>query len=263
MQLVEASWLEGQLASTVPDLVLVDPRLRVRYTSGHLEKAVHVPMRKIFGETGSLLPDEHLAAWLGSLGIGTDRPAVLYDQHGGGGAQAGAMMAWLLQYLGHPDVRFLRIPFEQWQAEGREIFYRPVVAEPSTFVAQPRLELRSQWNDVEALDRGLDILDTRSEAEFAGAEVAAPDDLPGHIPQAKNIPWLKFVSGSGSLFRAPEELRALLERAGLSGRRMVTYCRSGPRAAVAFIALQQAGYEVSLYDGSLADWSRRGRPLAV
>jgi 3-mercaptopyruvate sulfurtransferase SseA len=42
--------------------------------------------------------------------------------------------------------------------------------------------------------------------------------------------------------------------------RIVTYCRSGPRAALGYLALKELGYEVRLFDGSYAEWSSNGLP---
>lgn len=252
VQLVEASSLARELASDA--FRLVDPRLRVRYLSGHLRNAVHVPLRKAFDADLRLLPDDRLAEWLGRSGVPSDEPVVLYDGYDG---QSGAMLAWILEYLGHRDVRFLRCPFERWAAQGRELFYRPVTAEPAQFEAQPRPELRATWRDLAGAATQSNVLDTRSREEFSGEE-ALGDDPPGRIPGATNIPWLEFVSQGDDLFRPDAELRPLLRAAGIDpARRTIAYCRSGPRAAVAAIALQQLGLEVSLYDGSFLDWSQR------
>lgn len=266
IQFVEASWLADQLALPSREILILDPRLRVRYTSGHLKDAVHMPMKKAFDSQGRLLSDERLARWLGSCGVTTERTLVLYDQFGGGGPQAGSMMAWVLQYLGHPDVRFLRVPFERWKADGRDVFYRPVNPEPATFKANPRSELRTFSDDLaqDSSSSSVNIIDTRGEDEYTGAHVATPDDLPGHIPGARNIPWMRLVSEDNGLFLSEEKIRDLLQEANLApDRKTITYCRAGPRAAVALIALQQLGSEVSLYDGSFADWSRRDKPREI
>ena len=62
--------------------------------------------------------------------------------------------------------------------------------------------------------------------------------------------------------RAPRaEIERMLADAGLApGDRIVAYCRSGPRAALGYLALREAGYDVQLFDGSWAEWSRLGLP---
>ena len=252
IRLVAGEWLARELGSD--EFTLVDPRLRVRYLSGHAAGAIHVQMRKLFGEDGRLLPDETLADWLGGLGVGTDRPVVIYDQYD---AQGGATVAWTLAYLGHPDVRILSVPFDAWVAGGQELFYRPVVAEPAVFELAPRPELRSSAETALATE-GARLLDTRSAQEFSGEE-AVGDDRPGHIPGASHLSWLSFVRDEpGGLLLAEDKVVPLLEQAGITrDEQTIIYCRSAPRASVAYVALDQLGYRVSLYDGSFADWSAR------
>ncbi len=252
IRLVAGGWLARELDSDA--FTLVDPRLRVRYLSGHAAGAIHVPMRKIFGDDGRLLPDETLARWLGDLGVGTDRPVVLYDQYD---AQSGAMLAWALTYLGHPDVRLVNTPFDDWVADGQELFYRPVEAEPAVFELTPRSELRSTARDMLA-DGSVKLLDTRSAEEFSGEQVLG-DDRPGRIPGAIHLSWLSFIQKDGDeLFLPEDELVPLLAAAGITrDEPTIVYCRSATRASVACLALGQLGYRVSLYDGSFADWSAR------
>ncbi|MEE9277008.1 MAG: rhodanese-like domain-containing protein [Dehalococcoidia bacterium] len=245
---VEAFWLEDERNSS--SVQLVDPRRPVKYLQGHLRKAVNVPASAAFDADGRLRPEEQLAEWLGRSGVRSGAPVVLYDSYDG---QDGAMMAWLLEYLGHPDVRFLRTSFDQWTAEGRERFYRPVKAEAATFECSVRHELRASWRDL-AIDEPPDLLDVRSEEEYAGKDDSV--ERAGHIPGAKNIPWIRFVSKKGDLFTIDGEGRTMLRNAGFTPeRKAVVYCRRGPRAAVALLSMQQRGYDVTLYDGSFADWA--------
>jgi 3-mercaptopyruvate sulfurtransferase SseA len=52
----------------------------------------------------------------------------------------------------------------------------------------------------------------------------------------------------------------LLTGAGISGDQIVAYCRSGPPAAVGYLALKEAGFDVKLFDGSYAEWTAHGLP---
>jgi len=255
VELVGYDWLEERLGS--PGLQVADPRLRVRYTSGHIQGALHVPVAKAFGPGGALLPAEVLAAWFSRCGIATELPVLVYDQPDG---QAGATLAWLLEYLGHREVYFLNESFAQWASTGRQVFYRPISPEPAEFVVEVRPELRAGWSDV-AAGSGVDVVDARSEEEFRG-EVAVRDDPPGHIPKARNVPWLKLLDGAQRLFVAKDLSTGVFLEAGLArDRRAIVYCRSGPRAAVVTLLMRQAGFGASLYDGSWVDWARRGAPI--
>ena len=253
IELVDADWLERELAAPVGRLV--DARRPVKYLQGHIGGAINLPLGQIFDADGRLRPDEELAQWFGAAGVGTGMPVVVYDAYDG---QSGAMLAWLLDYLGHPDVRLLDHPFDRWAA-GHEIFYRPLTAPPAQFTLQPRSGLRVFAPDLAGADPPV-LLDTRSVEEFTGRQVT--EDRAGHIPGATHIRWTEFVTEGETLFASRAHVTALLAASGAQPgphprRRIVTYCRRGPRAAVALIALQRLGYEVSLYDGSFADWAAR------
>ena len=249
VRFVEPPWLERALAG--PSVLPVDPRRPMRYLQGHVRTAINVPVAHAFDADGRLLPNDQLARWLGNSGIQHETALVLYDDYDG---QNGAMLAWILTYLGHPDVRFLRQPFAEWKGEGRELFYRPVVAAATTFALQPRPELRASWREV-AADGPSTLLDVRSGAEYAGRDETT--GRRGHIPGAKHIPWLQFVQEGGALFAPSGEIAALLATIGAKADSgIVTYCRTGPRAAVAWLALHELGYHVRLFDGSFAEWAR-------
>ena len=63
---------------------------------------------------------------------------------------------------------------------------------------------------------------------------------------------------SSSLIR--NLLRERLAAAGITPRdSVVAYCRSGVRASLAYLSMQQAGYTVRLYDGSYAEWMDSGQ----
>src|SRR5207249_2921369 len=101
---------------------------------------------------------------------------------------------------------------DRWNAEGREVFYRPVSAQPATFLGQPRSELRATRHDVEATT--LQLLDVRSVEEFRGDDPSSA--RAGHIPGATNITWLDFVSRDETLFKDSEAVRELLKTSSLN-----------------------------------------------
>jgi thiosulfate/3-mercaptopyruvate sulfurtransferase len=229
----------------------------MRYLSGHVPHAISVPALKAFGPDGRLMPDRALADWLGGKGVARRGTVALYDDRDG---QCAGMLAWILAYLGHPHVAVMSTRFERWRKHGGELSYRPVEAAPVSFEAHAQPALRATWSDV--ADRaGRSLLDTRSPNEYQGEEVVG-DDPPGHIPGAVNLPWLS-LQGERDLVLPAAEIEARLREAGAGdGQEAFVYCRSGPRAAIAWLAMHLAGVTVRLYDGSLLDWvSRSDLPL--
>jgi thiosulfate/3-mercaptopyruvate sulfurtransferase len=238
---------------------VVDPRSRYRYLSSHIPTAISVPASGAFGSDGKLLSVDGLAQWLGRSGVSNQATVVLYGDADG---QALGMLSWVLVYLGHPDVAVLGTRFERWRDEGGELAYRPVAPTPTTFNANANPELRATWED--AASPGTQFLvDVRSPEEYRGERVVAQDP-PGHIPGALNLPWLSFVGEKTNLLVDPAHVASQLRGAGAERRQgIIVYGRSGcTRASVAWLAMQLAGRQVRMYDGSFLDWSQRdGLPI--
>jgi thiosulfate/3-mercaptopyruvate sulfurtransferase len=227
------------------------------YLRGHLKGAVSFPLRKLLLDPqGRLLPVEQIADSLGTVGLGNQEIPLVYDGYDG---RNGAMLAWALEYLGRADVRLMDSFFEKWVTEKREIFYRPVKPTPKKFTACVNPELRATLEEV-SFGSGMKLLDTRSRDEYTGKD--APSGRPGHIPGAVHISWLDFADGKDGLELSDEKLNQLLKAAKIGRRdRVVSYCHSGIRAALGYVALKKLGYDVRLYDGSYAEWASRGMPV--
>jgi 3-mercaptopyruvate sulfurtransferase SseA len=254
--LVTAQWVEERIHD--PSLLLLDPRRPMRYLQGHLQNAVNLPIYKAFDAEGTLLPDEHLQGWIGAAGLDHQTIPVIYDSFDG---QNGAMLAWLLEYLGCTDVHLLKIFYQRWVAEGHEVFYKPVAPICKTFTAPVRPQIRVA---IDALRResNLKLIDFRSREEYTGQ--LDRDGRPGHIPGAINIVWRDLLGPQQEVLASPEAIQQLVSAAGIQpGDRIVAYCRLGMRAALGYVALQQAGYDIRLYDRSYAEWARRGLPVEV
>jgi len=251
---VSADWVAARLDS--PDILLLDPRRPMKYLQGHLKNAVNLPVFRAFGVDGKLLPPDDLARWIGAAGLDEQKAPVLYDSPEG---QNGAMLAWILEYLGRTDVHMLDIFYERWVAEKREAFYKPVEATPKTFTTRVNPQIRVTLNDLRA-EPIVKLIDFRSKEEYTGERDM--DGKPGHLPGAVNIVWRDLVGQSQVVLGSKEKIEQLLTAAGIKRNdHIVAYCRSGPRASLGYLALRQCGYAVRLYDGSYAEWARSGLPV--
>ena len=250
---VTAQWIEQHIDA--PHILLLDPRRPMRYLQGHLKHAVNLPVYKAFDADAKLLPDVHLQRWIGAAGLDDQATPVIYDSFDG---QNGAMLVWLLEYFGRTDVHLLNIFFERWVAEGHEVFYKPVPAVSKTFTARVNPQMRVTIDDLRR-DSGLKLIDFRSREEYTGEQDR--DGQPGHIPGAVNIVWRDLVGPQQEVLASCENIQQLVGATGIQrDDRIVAYCRLGMRAALGYLALQQAGYDVRLYDRSYAEWARRGLP---
>jgi thiosulfate/3-mercaptopyruvate sulfurtransferase len=254
IKLVGAQWVAERIGS--PSFALVDPRRPMKYLSGHLPGAANLPAYRAFGDDGKLLDVAALGEWLGTGGLGDGTAPILYDSPQG---QNAAMVSWILEYLGAPEVYLLEVFFERWKAEGREVAYRPVGAKPRRFTVHPNPHVRATLDEVRA-NTTERLADFRSPEEFSGERDL--DGRPGHIPHAVNLVWRDLNGADDHLLAPREQLERLVTAAGIGrGQKVVAYCRSGPRAALGYLALSQLGYEVRLYDGSFAEWVRAGMPV--
>jgi thiosulfate/3-mercaptopyruvate sulfurtransferase len=87
-------------------------------------------------------------------------------------------------------------------------------------------------------------------------------DPPGHIAGAVNIVWREVASPPERLLAPREKLERMLADSGIArGDKVIAYCRSGPRASLGYLALRELGYDVRLFDGSYAEWTRAGYPV--
>jgi thiosulfate/3-mercaptopyruvate sulfurtransferase len=254
--LVSAQWMEQHIAAT--EILLLDPRRPMRYLQGHLKNAVNLPMYKAFDADARLLPDAQLQHWLGAAGLDDRTMPVIYDSYDG---QHGALLVWLLEYFGRTDVQVLNIFYDRWQAEGREVLYKPVTPVAKIFAARVNRHLRATIDDIR-VGSGCQLIDFRSREEYTGEQDR--DGKPGHIPQAVNIVWRDLVGPEQQVIAPPEKIDQLLSAAGIQrGDQLIGYCRAGLRAAVGYLALQQAGYDLRLYDRSYAEWARSGLPVEM
>jgi len=254
-RLVSTSWV-GERAGR-RGFVIIDPRRPMKYLSGHLPRAINLPAYLAFAADGGLLPPEQLASWIGRSGLGDDDVPIIYDSPEG---QNAAMIAWILEYLGRDNVHVMAAFFEYWKQEGREVLYRPVEGKAASFSWRENSSTRASLNEVRGA-HGVQLADFRSREEFIGERDL--DNYPGHIPGAVNVVWRNLANPPADLLKPSDELTRLIESAGLQkDRPVVAYCRSGPRAALGYLALRQLGYDVRLFDGSWAQWARARLPAA-
>lgn len=255
-RLVSTAWVNERLNQQ--GFALIDPRRPMKYLSGHLPGAINLPVYKAFGADGALLPPNQLAAWIGDSGISDQVTPIIYDSPEG---QNAAMAAWILEYLGGGEVHVMGALYEQWKLEGREVLYRPVESRKTTFTWHEQPALRATLEEAREA-RGIQFADFRSAEEFSGERDL--DSHPGHIPGAINIVWRELAKPPTDLVRSADELRRLLTQAGLNENQpVIAYCRSGPRAALGYLALKQLGYEVRLFDGSWMQWARAKLPAEL
>jgi thiosulfate/3-mercaptopyruvate sulfurtransferase len=168
----------------------------------------------------------------------------------------------MFRAFGHEKVALLDGGFVKWRAGQRAIESGPVSPAPALFQARfnPAM-VRSMEQVLAVINQNSDaqILDARSQGRF---DATAPEPRPGmrggHMPGALNLPYDRLLSDDGT-FRSVTELQNLFEQAGLqAGKPVITSCGSGISAATLLMGLHLLGRgDISLYDGSWAEWGSR------
>jgi thiosulfate/3-mercaptopyruvate sulfurtransferase len=198
------------------------------------------------------------------LGIADGMTIVVYD---GAGLFAAPRVWWMLRVFGARDVHILDGGMPKWRSENRPVEAGPVQRAKAIFTTRFDAGAVADLGGVrKALETGAaQVIDARPAERFTGA---APEIRPGissgHMPGALNAPSSSLLD-KGRL-RPPEELAALLDRAGLDrSRPVITSCGSGVSAAIISLALDELGSPAkALYDGSWTEWaSTEGNPIAT
>ncbi|HEV2906859.1 MAG TPA: sulfurtransferase, partial [Actinomycetota bacterium] len=208
-----------------------------------------------------------LSALLQQSGVGPETTVVLY---GGNNNWFASYAYWLLKYLGFDNMKLLNGGRKKWELESRALVQEvPSFSKTSFELTEgPRKELRALRDEVLTGVGSVAFVDVRSPEEYRG-EKLAPDHLPqeqaqvpGHIPGAKNVTWLKAANEDGT-FKTPEELQTLYQGEGIDGSTdTIAYCRIGERSSHTwFVLTELLGYpNVKNYDGS---WTEYGSLVGV
>jgi thiosulfate/3-mercaptopyruvate sulfurtransferase len=275
--LISVAELAGRLDD--PRVRIADVRWRLGkpdqgfadYQAGHLPRALYVDLDRDLAAAAPgpypqggrhPLPDPAtFARRMAEIGFGDDDTIVAYDDSGG---TIAARLWWMLDDLGFANVLMLDGGLTAWVAAGQPLSTDMPVPVPAT----AGLTLRTHWSrqiDREALASSLgeiELLDARAPERYRG-DVEPVDQVPGHIPSARNLPTTGNLAPDARFLPA-NALHSRLEMAGATGTNVVVSCGSGVTAAHTALAMRLAGLPAPLlYDGSYSDWSAADLPIAT
>jgi thiosulfate/3-mercaptopyruvate sulfurtransferase len=275
--LIDAATLSSRLER--PDLVLFDCRFDLANTSWgetefaaahipgaqylHLDRDLSAPITTTSGRHP--LPDPRaLALRLGSLGVDSNCQIVAYDQ--GSGAY-GARLWWLARWIGLEKVAVLDGGVAAWRAAGLPLESSVRIPRARTFAARPK---DAAWLGSDAMNEartrsGTLIVDARGAERFAGRNETL-DAVAGHVPGARNLPFLGNLGADGKFLPAEElQRRWSVFLGSVPASAVVAMCGSGVTACQNLLALEHAGFPgARLYAGSWSEWIRDpARPIAT
>lgn len=189
------------------------------------------------------------------LGIADGTAVIIYDRAMNMWA---ARLWWMLRTFGFDNAAVLNGGYTKWLAERKPVSADKHVHAPAQFHPRFRPDLIASRKDVLAATRADDIclINALDPDEFAGRP---PHRYarPGHIPSSVNIPFAKTADPDSQLFSEDENLEQMFNDVGAKkAKGIICYCGGGIAACSTALTLTRLGFEnVSVYDGSLAEWA--------
>lgn len=243
---------------------------RSRFEAGHVPGARHADLVAAFSEPGAPFrfarPDaERLQRALADLGVAVDDEIVVYDSDR---TLWAARLWWCIRAVGSHPVRVLDGGLRTWRAAGFPVATGPepeAAGPPSSRQAPPPAERPDRAPVRAFVDRPAveEVVAGRRPAQLVcalGLDVytgAAPGRYTrtGHIPGSRPVPGADLLDAQARLL--PDgRLRQHFADVLADPRPVVTYCGGGIWASLDALALHLLGRDdVSVYDGSLEEWS--------
>jgi len=264
---VNTAWLAAHLKD--PNLVLLHVGDPDEYKAKHIPGARFVSLSDIAvsdrSATGLILEmpptAEDLRGRLAKLGISDDSRVVVY--YGKDWVSPTTRVIFTLDYAGLGEhAVLLDGGMGAWERDGHAVT-DAVPAERTGKLAPLKIHktivdaafVRANMNKP-----GIALVDGRAAVFYDGVDTGGMKEQPhktGHITGAGNFPFTE-VTNDNLMLRSPEELRALLTKAGVKpGDTVLGYCHIGQQMTAVIFAARTLGHKAVLYDGSMQDWSRR------
>ncbi len=261
--LVETDWVAAH--SRDPGLQLVEVDVdTTAYEQGHIDRAVGWNWQTQLQDQvrRTLATRDQFEALCSESGITPETSVILYGDNNNWFA---AWAFWQFHYYGHKNVRLMNGGRKKWVLENRPLSTEAAAVKRTAYKTKaPDNSIRAFRDQVMstlAQPEKYNLVDVRSVDEYTGRIIAPPGmtetaQRGGHIPGAKNIPWVQAVTQDGS-FKSADELRALYQSNGVTpNKETIAYCRIGERSSHTWFVLKYLlGYkDVRNYDGSWTEW---------
>lgn len=242
---------------------VIDARRVPAYDGGHIPGAV---MLDIFEHHWPDTTPRGVKAFVWQMrevmrrvGVTNTKRVVAYDDESG---MFAARLAWVLDWLGHPDAVMLDGGMKAWVAAGGKVSKEAARAERSAWTPRPDASKMISADQIKRKLKSLTVVDTRTSEEYAGTHVRAARG--GTIPRAIPVHYVENVRAGK--FKPLAELRAMYETAGVTqDQDIVLLCNGGYRSAHTYFALRMCGYKkVRNYYAAWQEWGNLpGSPVEV
>lgn len=237
---------------------------RAQWRERRIPGSVYASMVDGFAQPGQerpyAFPDKDTVAnTLRRIGVNSGSRVILY---GSGRHTPVTRVWWILRCYGLDNVAILDGGFDKWLREGRPLEHgdaKSVRASDGTAI-EFRSSLIADQSQVSAALGCKDVclLNALLPEQFEGRG-GGHFGRPGRIPWSVNVSARDLVDLHDGTFLPQNELRRKFAVVGaLAAPKVIAYCGGGVAATTAAFALTLLGHpDVSVYDGSLAEWSNK------
>ncbi|MBI5025814.1 MAG: sulfurtransferase [Nitrospirae bacterium] len=195
---------------------------------------------------------------LGDAGISNDKTVVVYAN--AKGITSASVGFWILEYLGHKDVRFLNGGIEGWEAAGKKLDTKETKLKAAKYkvnVMQNRIATTDEMLKIAKGElKGIQVIDSRSEGEHKGTDVRAKRG--GHIPNTTmNVSHTETYDKKTGNIKSMDELEKFFGKLDKT-KRTIGYCQTGTRSTLTYLELKLMGFKEPVnYDDSWIIWGNR------
>lgn len=194
---------------------------------------------------------------LGNAGISNDKTLVIYSDKKR--ITNAAVGFWIMEWLGHRDVRFLNGGIEAWEATGKKLDTVETKLKPAKFKTSPdTIKKRiATTEDVLKIAKGeiknSQIIDSRTPGEYAGTDVRAKRG--GHIPNCLlNVSHVEMYDKATGKIKSMDELEKIFGNLD-KNKRAIPYCQTGTRSSLTYLVFRLMGFkDPANYDDSWIIW---------
>jgi len=240
------------------EVVVIDLRSASDYQNAHIPRAIHLPLNKLHREKngiqGFVISPLKFQTLISRIGIKNHQHLVFYA---GDNILEATRAFWIFDFYGHEKISILDGGFLAWVHSNQALSEVPFSLKPSNYTVSIQPEILASKFDIHtaSLLRHAQIIDARPENEYQGLD--SKSIRKGHIPNASNIPWSKFVKQTSGTFEllTPNELQTFFKHQISPDKPTILYCNDGTEASLIYFSLRTLGYKSSLYDGSWNEWS--------
>ena len=223
------------------------------YEQGHVPGAAFFDHQLFSDPNGKYpftrLPPQQLHKRIGNVGISPADQVVVYSADM---LPCATRAWWLLKYAGVENVKLLNGGLKAWTEAGGNLETKASHYAATEFTGSVNHKMFADLPEVEAALEQADAEVTHTLYEQVYQQA--------HIPNSTNLPT-GLLHTDDHKFKSTQELKNLLADQQQKST-VINYCGGGIAATVNAMAHLMIGNQnVSVYDGSMSEWTGEGKPV--